>query len=37
MTSSQLVFINVSRNLRRYAAYFLSENVMLEEENSTLT
>ncbi|WP_186320892.1 hypothetical protein [Bacillus mycoides] len=32
MTLSQLAFKNVSRNIRTYAAYFLSENVMLEEE-----
>lgn len=32
VTSSQLALKNVSRNIRRYASYFLSENVMLEEE-----
>ncbi|EJQ60106.1 hypothetical protein IEU_02740 [Bacillus mycoides] len=32
MTFSQLAFKNVSRNIRTYAACFLSENVMLEEE-----
>ncbi len=30
MMFSQLVFKNISRNIRTYAAYFLSENVMLE-------
>lgn len=27
---SQLAFKNISRNIHTYAAYFLSENVMLE-------
>lgn len=30
MMFSQLAFKNVSRNIRTYAAYFSSENVMLE-------
>ncbi|PGV27607.1 hypothetical protein COD75_29240 [Bacillus anthracis] len=30
MMFSQLAFKNISRNIRKYAAYFLSENVMLE-------